>query len=557
MVKQIIVSVNSAMECIYKLPLALKKFIVFVKKSDNIRIIGELRRHRAEGREITWHWKMHVIPQALKLEREVNPHIAILGESGSGKSNACMALLKHLTGRGANFAVLDTADEYIGISKLLGAKVYNCAHSGINIFELDGMSHREKASDLVTMLTRHFKLGQYQASVLNRCLRYMYDNNSMWPALSMASLMSVIAIFRKNADARESAALQTLRDRFNMIYSSSVSDSIDFCTVLSGNSVFAMSGLHTNESQAIFMEGFLRKLYTTMLESRKTPKNTFYVVIEEAQKIGESEILGRIVSEGRKYGIGIIAIAQGSKRLERDVRVNSSVFMSLYQREPEELNYISNFIAGGNEGHRFIEVKKALRSLKKHHAVVLSHGLREPVIVKFPIADRGNDNAEYRISEYARNGISRGALLRKLYAHKIYYNESSSAIDCMVHEGRLGSHLVENCGDFDGTWYISNHRNSARHDILVALISKRLTEKGVSNKIYNGPNGPDIIARVNGENVAYEYETGSKSRAEVITTLSRRKETYRTIIVVASPQAANKYVQSEGVRLLTESEFFS
>ncbi len=261
-------------------------FIVFVTKSDKIVVKKRLCLRRANSGEAMWKWKRRLVPRVLKLNKEINPHIAIVGESGSGKSNACMALLVRLKEQGANFAVLDAADEYVGLSQQLNAKVYNCAHSGINIFELDGMGAREKTSQLVLMSTRHFKLGQYQASVLNRCLGYMYGNVDRWPVPSMSALMAVIAIFIKNAGAHESSALQTIRDRLNMIYSSSVRDSIDMHAVLTGNSVFAMSGLHTDESQAVFMEGFLRKLYSTMLGKRRHFSNMFYVVVEEAQKLG-------------------------------------------------------------------------------------------------------------------------------------------------------------------------------------------------------------------------------------------------------------------------------
>lgn len=261
MIEFVVDSVNFARAGISNARSALKMFIVFFTKSDRICITKRLRSVRAAAGERRWRWRRCMIPAVLELGREINPHIAIVGESGSGKSNACAALISMLSGQGANFAVLDAADEYIGLAGPLNAKVYNCAHNGVNIFELDGLGAREKAAELVLMFTRHFKLGQYQASVLNRCLGYMYGNPGMFPTYSMSSLMGVISIFRGHADARESAALQTIRDRLNMIYSSSVRDSIDMGAVLESNSVFAMSELHTAESQAIFMEGFLRKLY--------------------------------------------------------------------------------------------------------------------------------------------------------------------------------------------------------------------------------------------------------------------------------------------------------
>ncbi len=522
-----------------------------------IVIIKELHRRGIHGGEQEWQWRRRLMPGKLVFEREINPHIAIVGESGSGKSNACMALISRLAEQGAHFAVLDSADEYIGLAKRLNAAVYNCAHSGINIFELDGLSPREKTSELVNMLTRHFRLGQYQASVLNKCIKYMYSASDKLGTPSTAALAKVIAIFRRNADAKEAAALKTLQDRLDMIYSSAVRDSIDIGSVLSGNSIFAMSELHTDESQSIFMEGFLRKIYSAMLEKRKNNKGIFFVVIEEAAKLGESTVVSRLVSEGRKYGVGMIAVAQSVKGLSRDVRVNSAVFVSFYQREPEELNYVSNFISGGNEGHRFIEVKKALRSLRRHSAVMLLHSRKEPVIVKFPAIERDSDSLEYRISELCRSAIRRGELLRKLYSRGMYYNEAQSRIAEMLESGAISAYAAEGCGSYDGTWYIAKPHNSARHDIMVAIISRRLAEKGVRCRIYNGPNGPDVVAHIDASMVAYEYETGSKSRTDLIAMLERRRKEYATVVVITDNMNTYMHIAVDGVRLLSEQEFFS
>ncbi len=540
------VSVNYVKNIIKKLP-----------NDDGIKIVRRLRKSSSADGESRWSWKGSLLKRRLTLPKEINQHMTIVGESGSGKSNACKALLMELASHNSNFAVLDPHEEYIGMAEAANAKVYNSAHNGINIFELDGLSAKEKTSELVLMFGRHFRLGQYQASVLYRCLRYLYGNAERWPEPSMGALASVIAIFKKRADAKEAGALQTIRDRLNTIYSSSVRDSISIASVMEGNSVFALSDLHTAESQAIFMEGFLRKIYSTMLERRKTYKKMFYIIVEEAAKLGESEALRRIVSEGRKYGVGVITLAQSPKDLERSVRVNSSVFISFYQREPEELNYVANFISGGNEGRRFIEVKKALRMLGRSYALVLAHSMKDPVMVRFPEVRVSGDSIEYRITEFARNVIGRGELLRRLYSRGFYYTAAIRSIDSLVLDGKLHKETVDGCGALDGTWYITKPKNSARHDIFVALISQRLAMKGVRNRIYDGPNGPDIVAGAWQEPAAFEYESGSKSRREVLEMLERRRKEYKSIVVVVNPNAIARYAPLEGVRLLSEQEFFS
>ncbi len=450
-----------------------------------IRIVKTFSSKEAYNGDSRWRWKRKLIKDPLAISGGINPHVAIVGESGSGKSNACKAMILALHRKGCRFAVLDPHNEYIGMANQINANVHNCAHSGINIFELDGISPRERCSELVTMLRRHFRLGYYQGSMLHRCLSYMYKYPSVYSP-SLQSLVRVIIAFKKNGSAREIGALQTLQERLLMIQSGSVRDSIGMDQVFDSNNIFALSGLHTAESQAIFIEGFLRKAYSTMLSRRRGKERMLYIIVEEAGKLGECEVLKRMVSEGRKYNIGIIAVAQGAKGLDREVRINSSLFLSFYQREPEELNYVSNFIAGGNEGHRFVEVKKALRKLPCDHALVLSHNLKEPVIARFPPIRFGRENLEYSIKELTRDGIRRGELLRKLYSTGFYYNEVCRTVNRLLEEKKLNQHEVQGCGAYDGIWYISNNVYSPEHDVSVELIEEADADGSAQQGVQQG-----------------------------------------------------------------------
>ena len=165
--------------------------------------------------------------------------------------------------------------------------------------------------------------------------------------------------------------------------------------------------------------------------------------------------------------------------MDRDLRANASALISFGIKEPEELNYVSNFISGGNENGRFIEIKRALRGVGRGTALVVGAGMRNPVIVKFGRFDGGFESPEFVVTEASRGGIS--AL--ELFA-RIGSIAKSGIIERMIDSGAIKSHDIV-AGIYQGRWYISDSHNSAEHDISVNIISRYLTAKGVRNRIYN------------------------------------------------------------------------
>ncbi len=475
-----------------------------------------------------------------------NPHIMIVGESGGGKSNACKLIIERLAGNGANVAILDPHNEYLGLGGSISAKIYDASRSGINIFESDGMSEKEKASEITGMLRRNFRLGDVQSYTLYNCIMYTYRvTGERGKIPTMHDLLYSIRVFKRNArTAAYRNTLESLERRLSIIDSGAFSASASMRQVISHNSVFLLSNLHTSEAQSIYIEGFLRKIYTAMLASgSRSNKNRLYVVIDEAQKLGDNPIIGRIAAEGRKYGIGIIAVSQRAKPVDRDLRANVSTFISFAVREPEELNYIANFIAGGNEMGRFMQVKKALRGIGVGHAVVLGMGHAGPVIAKFSRYSGESANTAFDMVQAARGGISHADLLR--IAQNRMPADAQGYITELVESGELRSCKIEG-GSYAGTWYISDNHNSPEHDICTGIISRHLKSAGVRNFVHNNSYGPDVIAFSRGCRIAVEYETGSKRTDESLAMINSRKPKYDETVVLVNDASYDKYAGRVG-----------
>ena len=516
---------------------------MFGKRNDRVRIGKVVRKLCFKSLffgNIGWRWSDVHFRDFFISGSGMNPHIVIVGESGSGKSNAMKIIVQRLALSGANIVILDPHNEYLGVADLISADIYDAATSGVNLFELDGMSEKEKASELTGLFKRNFRLGEVQSYTLYRCIMNSYTYLGQYGKVpSMNSLLFTIKVFKKNAKTAERSILESLEKRLSLIDTGSFSKSPDINRIVSGNSLFLLSGLHTAEAQAIYLEGFLRKIYTKMLSMEKTSHPSLYIVIDEAEKLGDNPILGKIAAEGRKYGIGIIATSQRSKAIDRDLRNNSSLLISFYHREPEELNYISNFIAGGNELGRFTEVKKCIRSLKRGYAIVTDSSQPNPYAVRFDRDESANVSVDFSIIQLARNGINRGDLLHGMA--KICSAEDALAhVSSLISKKQLHEYTVP-AGRYYGPWCISNPRNSPEHDICVNIISRHLSSAGINSRIYNSAYGPDVICNHMRRKIAIEYETGLKDIGETRAMLEKRRQYYQKVIVVVNDGHYEQY----------------
>ncbi|MGC8710493.1 MAG: ATP-binding protein [Candidatus Micrarchaeia archaeon] len=534
---------------------------MFLKKlfRANSKSVGTVERRLSISKlgvgRLHWRWSRVFFKNFYIGNNEINRHILIVGESGSGKSNACKQIIRSLSADGSNFIVFDPHDEYIDLAKETEAKVYNALYTGINLFDLDGMSIKERTGELTELFRRIFRLGEVQSYMLYKLILYTYNFFSESGKVpNINSLVYSIKVFKRHATKGEVSILNSLEKRFLMLGSELSSRYIGIDDLLSSRSVFAISSLHTSEAQAVYIEGFLRKIYSSMLSSERTSTRRFYIIIDEVEKLGQSNIIGRLAAEGRKYNIGIIALSQHAKQVEKNLRGNASTIIAFYQREPEELNYISNMISSGNELERFSEVKKAMRRLRQGHAVVMS-SLREPIIVRFYLLE-GAKEASHYIMQLAKRAVKKENLLSMLATHGFNEQEAFQSIDFLVKEGVLRYYNTGAKG-YEGTWYMVTQRNGAEHDILVDLISRHLTDLGIGNRIYNSAFGPDIIARIGNARVAVEYETGKNNFEKAEAMIKKRLDNFSKVFVIVNDTEAERYLHIEGVRVFRASEFLS
>ncbi len=513
-------------------------FGIFRKR--NVIVLGKVSRELRLCRRfglLRWQWKRAYFKRArLDLQRNINPHVMITGESGAGKSNAAKLILKRLAGQGANFVVIDPHAEYAEAAKDLRASIYDASIHAINIFDLDGLTERERTAEITALFRRIFHLGEVQASTLYRCVSYTYWISNVRDAMpNIHSLLYTIKVFKRRARSRpEANVLEGLEKRLLVVAGERFQKSVSIGRIMGQRSIFSLSGLHSAEAQTLYMESMLKKIYQSMLASPRGRRQRFYVVVDEAEKLQDSPAVGRLVAEGRKYGIGIIAIAQRAKALDKEIRSNAATMIAFAQKEPEEQGYVANMIAAGTEYNRFMEVRKAMRELPQGWALVQVARERSPKMVRCMRFRSETRDPSGEILEMAKGVIGRREMAEKLGRNGFSEEETANAVKELVRTGLLKYHVVTE-PPYEGAWYITMPRNSAEHDIMVSLIARYLTENGIRNRIYNNAYGPDVIAYGKGGKVAVEYETGSKDPKETGRMVRSRSEKYHRTIVLTGP----------------------
>ena len=525
------------------------------KKDETGIVFRKLKLSRIYSGERYWHWKGTLFKGfRIKLDERINQHVVIVGESGSGKSNLSRLLIKELCSKGVRILLFDPHNEYVDLAEDISAELYDAAHSWINIMDIEGMNREEKSSEVTKMLKKTFHLGDVQSYLLYRCIWYAYHMAEQYGSTpNIRLLRSSIRAFIQKASGQELRTLESLERRLSLLDNGKKGREVSVSKAMEKNAIFLLSSLHTNESQSLYLEGMLKRIYSKMLMMEKADCGKICIVVDEAEKLGEDSIIGKIAAEGRKYGVGIIAIAQRAKSIDKDLRNNASVFISFCQREPEELNYVANFIAGGNESRRFIEVKKALRNLGCGFGIFSAFG-DEPCIIKFKRAKRGRKRIEYILGNLLLEPLS------SIQIHNVLSNEGYSeeeigvALSRMLDERMIVSHEFGS-GRVKGRWYLRPGINSPEHDLSVALISNAIGKSGIRNIIHNKPFGPDIIAFLDRGRIAIEYETGRKDIQKSISMLHSRLREYNKVLLIVNDGEIERY-KLEGLNAVKASEFF-
>ncbi len=321
-----------------------------------------------------------------------NRHFLIFGNSGMGKTYAIQAILAELARKGQNSLIADYTNGFL--NKQLQESFLNAVNPLQYIVKKTGLpinpfrkgtdddgcggTLEESEWDVATRVTSIFNsvynLGDQQQSVLIDAIQ---TGMSAKPDFGMADLIPALEAFIDDGIHQQASlksvisklkpfvAAKLFRDGATIGWDEIFADAERLCQV------FQMTMLDRT-TYLLLTEFVLWDLYSTarMAWGEKTPH---VIVLDEVQNLDQSldSPLGKFLTEGRKFGLCLIAATQTLSNLKDDekARLFQSAHKLFFKPADSELKRYSELVKSAAQSGTAEEWKARLSSLSKGQCI--------------------------------------------------------------------------------------------------------------------------------------------------------------------------------------------
>lgn len=295
-----------------------------------------------------------------------NPHVAITGETGSGKTQAIKAMLGDLRHAGLPVLILDFKDDYSDAeyAQAEGLDVYNASFGGLPFNPMvppvdpqSGrvalMNHVHQLGDIVK---RIYGLGDQQAYRLREALKDAYESvglamqpfvprvDQQYPAFDEAH-----AVLRRGGKENE-ALLERLSPIFDLSLFASDQPDAAFARLVEQSAVVRLSQLPGDEVKNAVAEFFLMALYNHLIRQPHPHALRRLLVLDEAWRLVESPFLEPLMREGRAFGLGVLLASQFPKDLPSVIAGSAKTHLYFSQAKPENIREVQKALTGKTTG---------------------------------------------------------------------------------------------------------------------------------------------------------------------------------------------------------------
>ena len=316
------------------------------------------------------------VPFHWTFKRLTNPHIAITGITGSGKSYLIKTfLLRAALVWNANAIIIDWAGEYKAWVKQVNGMVVALGRGAyLNLLDLGGMKPSDRIKQVIRSLEILTDIGQYpeQRRLIEEATEKAYLNagfklseRDQKDALGNSIRPPTLKDVQKNLQQMlEAGTYEFPAELENAIYKIkkftlegddyfAEQSTIDLDKLLSSGLVaMDLSGLPDETFRALAALTLLQFVKEKMrLEGWKPERGVkLWVVLDEAWKISKDENSDAvmIVREGRKYQFGLIVASQTPTDISEIIFSNVGTVMMLRLKFDKYLDYLQNSLKFSN-----------------------------------------------------------------------------------------------------------------------------------------------------------------------------------------------------------------
>ncbi len=328
---------------------------------------------------------------------ELIQNMAILGRSGSGKTNVAFHILQQLVAKKIPFVFLDWKRTVRHMIPMFKEKI-NIYTPGRSLLKFPfnpfvvppGVESNVYVNQVVDVMSEAFNLGEGSRSILRKAIAKLYKENNLCPTTT-----EIISEIDKMSDKDrvrgwKITALRALESmEFSEISSKDrISQEQITQKLLHENTVVELDALG-QESKKFLVPMLCLWLYYVRLNSADREELKLVIFIEEAHHIlhkkdlrSNESVLEMLFRQCRELGIGIIVIDQHPHLLSAAALGNTYTTIFLNQKDPSDINKAAAVSLIDNEEKNFFSMLPVGQAIVK-----LQDRWTKPFLVNFPLVN--------------------------------------------------------------------------------------------------------------------------------------------------------------------------
>lgn len=262
------------------------------------------------------------LPFFLNSSSALNGHIAIIGMSGSGKTFFTKNLIiRNVSLNISRIFIVDYNGEYSNLTSEWAGKCLSISRNyTINILNPIFVTDEHNKSLVVKFIKNMAKLSYDEVIVLEECITNFISVGNAQNSRDMATLISSISVEKYGELGKTlSAKLKPLKNNPLFIYAKK---DVIYHIINGKFTNIDLSNLKINQRDIAMHFVFCMASHAmSSLPIGGNPARTF-IVDEAWRALKENEDVVRLFREGRKYGIGVIAVSQLLSDIKDDELAN-------------------------------------------------------------------------------------------------------------------------------------------------------------------------------------------------------------------------------------------
>jgi hypothetical protein len=285
-------------------------------------------------------------------KKEKNPHLLVVGTSGSGKTETVKSVVYELNKQKIPSLIIDFHDDF----DELAANKLDFTNTTINPLDFSGGETAEAVMYKVSgILRKIFNLGVQQEGALQNAIMKCYQEKGIGlkdikhegELPTFEDIKDELEMKESELDAmgKGSVVIRTLLVRLRPLFDTGFfneKETMDFSKVFKKTTVLKLKSLPTDEVKYAVAEFFINKLKYALYERGKSKKLILYCIVDEAHRlIDERSPLNDLLRESRKYGTGVVLSSQRPGDFSETVLANIGGVVALQCRFEKDARFIA------------------------------------------------------------------------------------------------------------------------------------------------------------------------------------------------------------------------